>query len=298
MSSSTRMYLAHQPVFSEGDASEHAYVVVNGAIEITVQRGGKLIQLDVIRKGQCFGEMGPLTDQPRSTNARALEHSELLVLDKAHLSNFLGQNQPISRAILTSLIERIRKLDRKALSTFDDRMSLTSLARILVLLSKAALAGVAAPAAGPSQGARAATPSPPPPEEMTRLPETATLESLSQLLNMGVPSLRESLKRMEGLNLISFESSPSGRALRFRAGELVANAERLERSLSSLASRERVAEVELQELPAFARTVGMEVTSVLAAFTDGRVPADWLLVRNDTASEFLQLARADRPPAE
>ncbi|MBM4379311.1 MAG: cyclic nucleotide-binding domain-containing protein [Deltaproteobacteria bacterium] len=288
MSTATKTFLAHQSIFKEGDGAEQAYVVVRGSVEIYVHRAGKVIQLDVIRQGQCFGEMGALTGQARSTAARCLEYCELLVLEKEQLASFLNQGQPVARTILQALIARIRKLDSKALANFEDRYTLTSLSRLLVLLARPALAAAAAPApvqpgvraAGDSSAGAAA--------DVTRLPETATVETIAQLLNTGEPGIRNALKRMEGLNLVSFEASSSGRAVKFRARELVENAERLERSLSQLMPAGPVAEVRLEEMPAVAKGIGMEIGTLLAAFSDGRLPAEWLLLRSDRKAELLQ----------
>lgn len=65
---------AGQIIFSEGDAAECMYVVLDGQIEISIE--GRQVQ--VAEAGDAFGEMALIEDTKRSATAKALTESKLV----------------------------------------------------------------------------------------------------------------------------------------------------------------------------------------------------------------------------
>src|SRR5262245_53419288 len=59
-------------IFREGEASDAAYLVVTGFVEIVTGHGSpRQTTIGRLGKGQYFGEMGAIDDSPRSATAVA-----------------------------------------------------------------------------------------------------------------------------------------------------------------------------------------------------------------------------------
>jgi hypothetical protein len=88
-------------VIREGEAGDLYYVVAAGRVEVTV--GDRTMRRQ--GPGEGFGEIALLRDVPRTATVRAIEDTLLFSLDR---DTFLAAvtNQPVSRAIAASVVER------------------------------------------------------------------------------------------------------------------------------------------------------------------------------------------------
>jgi len=109
----TRTCRDKEIVFEEGARGHEFYIIVSGSV--IVKKNGKVI--DVIRAGECFGEMAALGDEPRSATMQA--DGDLLLLEiasekfeslPAELQVKLLKN--ILAVISARLAERIEELAR------------------------------------------------------------------------------------------------------------------------------------------------------------------------------------------
>lgn len=65
-------------IFRQGEASDVAYMIESGSVEILRElQGGGTERLAVLHAGQMFGEMGPMDAAPRSATARVLSDAVL-----------------------------------------------------------------------------------------------------------------------------------------------------------------------------------------------------------------------------
>lgn len=71
-------------VVKEGDVGDSLFVVVSGALSVTMRQNDEEVELAILREGDFFGEVALLTGQPRSATVRTLLASELLEM-KRHL---------------------------------------------------------------------------------------------------------------------------------------------------------------------------------------------------------------------
>lgn len=65
-------------VVTEGEASDHFYVIVSGSVEVTT--GGEVLRVE--GAGDFFGEIGLIRDVPRTATVTAVEPTELIALDR------------------------------------------------------------------------------------------------------------------------------------------------------------------------------------------------------------------------
>lgn len=88
----------HKPggvVFRQGDKSDHFHIVVSGAFDCYLWDDMLKVErpITVFRRGDIFGEMGLLTDEPRSAFVRATEEGETVWFGKKGFFDLL-EKQP------------------------------------------------------------------------------------------------------------------------------------------------------------------------------------------------------------
>ena len=101
-------------IFKRGDFGEQMFIVESGKIGISITDSGNHHDyVCVMQKGDCFGEMGLLDEQPRSAGAHVLEDSTLLVLSKEKLRTLISNYPELSLGMLKSLSLRLRDSNEK-----------------------------------------------------------------------------------------------------------------------------------------------------------------------------------------
>ena len=89
-------------IIRQGDSWDSFYVILSGRVSVKFRRGSKTFRRGRLGKGEFFGEMALLAQQPRNATVTSEEVSELLVLKKSVFDNILmkhpGRAQKIRRA--------------------------------------------------------------------------------------------------------------------------------------------------------------------------------------------------------
>ncbi len=102
-------------LFKQGDPSDSFYAVVHGRLQAVIQRAdGAAPLVKPIPRGTCVGEMGVLTDKPRSATVRAVRDSELIRLPKSDFSALLNRSPQIATALARTLAERLQQANQGA----------------------------------------------------------------------------------------------------------------------------------------------------------------------------------------
>jgi len=122
-----------QVIYKEGQSSNEAYIIKQGAIGLYRLSGNKRINLGILRPGQIFGEMGVISEEKRTASAEALEYTEVIVLDQNLLHTLLLKSPRPVQIITSYLVERVRALnarvaDRPCSNTFASVCSVMLLA--------------------------------------------------------------------------------------------------------------------------------------------------------------------------
>jgi CRP-like cAMP-binding protein len=103
---------AREMLFAKGDPGDRLFVVDKGLIRIGVlSPDGREVTYGLIKPGQLFGEIAVLDGGPRTADASAMEDSELLVLDRKDVLEFLGAHSSHSLRLIEILCERVRRAD-------------------------------------------------------------------------------------------------------------------------------------------------------------------------------------------
>lgn len=105
-------------LFREGDAGEHMYIVVSGALEILMapDTDNELI-LNRVPQGEYIGEMSLITGAPRTASVRAHGDVVLLSMSRTQLLDLLQSHPHLASTMVHVLSHR---LDNTNVSTFRD----------------------------------------------------------------------------------------------------------------------------------------------------------------------------------
>jgi methyl-accepting chemotaxis protein len=104
---------AGEIIFNEGDPGQEMYVVLSGNVEISVQHETKSILLAELAEGDFFGEMSLLEGMPRSGTAKAVNHTQLVVLQKESFRQFMISDSDLAWRVMNGLSTRLRNQNRE-----------------------------------------------------------------------------------------------------------------------------------------------------------------------------------------
>lgn len=105
-------FKAKEIIFNQGDEGDLMYVVQEGEVEVLQIVGNHEVQVVVLERGDFFGEMAVLENEPRSHSTRALSDTKLVTIDRGGFQTMLLRNAEIS-------VRMIRKLGKRLLNAED-----------------------------------------------------------------------------------------------------------------------------------------------------------------------------------
>jgi len=103
-----REFAARQRIYKMGELSERAYVVLSGAVEVTLlDEDGQEVIFSNPHHGEAFGFASMLENTPHQTTATATEPSTCLEVDRNDLSTLLAKKPLAGLDMLTVLARDI-----------------------------------------------------------------------------------------------------------------------------------------------------------------------------------------------
>lgn len=98
------VYPAGEVIFREGDPGDSAYLIEEGSVEVSVSS----TQQSRIGKGELFGEIALIDQQPRTATVRAIESTVLIPIPRQLVKELLEKTDPVVRHLLLTILERYR----------------------------------------------------------------------------------------------------------------------------------------------------------------------------------------------
>jgi CRP-like cAMP-binding protein len=77
-----RVYRRGEVIFEESVPGDEMYIIQSAAVEISRNHGNRRVTLNLLEKGEFFGEMALVDSQPRSATATAVGRTRLLPVSK------------------------------------------------------------------------------------------------------------------------------------------------------------------------------------------------------------------------
>lgn len=109
-------YASGQKFFSQGDAADAAYVILEGSAEVVIGRAGNEVKVAELGRNALVGEMGILADAPRTATVVATEPSSALRIDKRVFLDLLNQFPQMSIAVMRELASRLERTNAQLVS--------------------------------------------------------------------------------------------------------------------------------------------------------------------------------------
>lgn len=94
-------------IMREGDQGNCAYLVQSGKVSVYTEKDGKTVELAQLELGEIFGELALVFDEPRTASVKAIEDSNLIILDRAAFKRKLDKSDPTIKAIVGMMKKRI-----------------------------------------------------------------------------------------------------------------------------------------------------------------------------------------------
>ena len=99
-------YQFRDRIFQEGDVSNCAYLIESGAVEISVHRENRPFKVSTLEKGDLFGEMALIDNQPRTATAIALNEVNVCLASSCSLINIVSVTSSLMQAGSTSVLSK------------------------------------------------------------------------------------------------------------------------------------------------------------------------------------------------
>ena len=94
-------------LFKKGDESDSVYFLISGLLKVFVPDGDDQKLVGEVHKGEVIGEMGIISNQPRSASAYASRDSILFEIDKNDFNSILIDNPTLILKITNQIINRL-----------------------------------------------------------------------------------------------------------------------------------------------------------------------------------------------
>ena len=101
-------YKPGQHIFKEGDAGNCAYLIEDGHVEVTTNRGNKSYKVGVLAAGDLFGEMALIDNRPRTATITALDNTYLVRISRELVEAKLATTDPTIEHLLRLVLKRFR----------------------------------------------------------------------------------------------------------------------------------------------------------------------------------------------
>jgi CRP-like cAMP-binding protein len=101
-------------IFFQADPANAVYLVWRGAIAIQLENPeGRELVINEMTPGDCFGELGVLTGQPRSTSAEAIVDSEVLLIPSSTFQAALEREPLLALRLLEITARRLQNSSKR-----------------------------------------------------------------------------------------------------------------------------------------------------------------------------------------
>ncbi len=132
-------FFRNQTIFKEGQVGNVGYLIRTGEVTIYKIIDDEKKILSKLGPGEVFGEMGIVTQTPRTACAEASEYCELVVIDKETMLKMLKKSPKLIQSITLFLMKRLANTLEMLDDHNDETLSpkkITSVCNLLSLISK------------------------------------------------------------------------------------------------------------------------------------------------------------------
>ncbi len=107
-SANARRYAAGDVIFHAGDAAKEMYVLLEGAVDISLE--GRTVE--ELGPGSVFGEMAIVDDAPRSADAVARTDVRVEPIDEEWFKHLIRRSPTFGLHVMSVMAQRLRRYMR------------------------------------------------------------------------------------------------------------------------------------------------------------------------------------------
>jgi CRP/FNR family cyclic AMP-dependent transcriptional regulator len=96
-------------VFQKGDHPSHIYVVQSGSVELFFADNQAVIEKKRLGAGECLGQVALMSMHPHTISAVALEDSEIILLSRRALQQFLQDDIELFALLMMNLARELAR---------------------------------------------------------------------------------------------------------------------------------------------------------------------------------------------
>ena len=101
-------------IVKQNDPGNTFYIVISGRAKVTlIHEDGKEIVLSIFKKGDFFGELSLLDNEPRSANVIIMEDAVLFLLTRVQFHQLIISRPEILGKVLKEICSRLRNTNEK-----------------------------------------------------------------------------------------------------------------------------------------------------------------------------------------
>ena len=108
-----RLYQHEETVFRQGQAGECMYVILEGKVEVFLEREGEEVPLKLCREGDFLGEMALFNREVHASSARALGNTRILTVDRKNFLRRIQEDPTIAFRLVEKLSQQIKELNQE-----------------------------------------------------------------------------------------------------------------------------------------------------------------------------------------
>ena len=113
MQTMQREYNRGEVVIQEGDRADCAYIIERGRVKVSRSAPGGAVVLAELGAGELVGEMGIISEKPRSASVIAMEPCVLRVIEQHDLLDTIQSDRETAIKLLRALFDRLRQADAR-----------------------------------------------------------------------------------------------------------------------------------------------------------------------------------------
>jgi CRP/FNR family cyclic AMP-dependent transcriptional regulator len=104
-------------LFYENDLSDSVYLILDGALEVMIEKEDKTREaMVVLGKNMLIGEMGVISNSPRSASIRSSGESSVLKIESETFMDLLSENPSMSLHVMRELTDKLNRTHQQAVA--------------------------------------------------------------------------------------------------------------------------------------------------------------------------------------
>jgi EAL domain-containing protein (putative c-di-GMP-specific phosphodiesterase class I)/CRP-like cAMP-binding protein len=97
-------------LFEEGDEGDCAYIIESGSVELSIDKGDRILVIATMGEGDVLGEMAVIDKKPRTATAQALKDTRAIAIPIDYIDQKIEAADPTVRLFLRLIMDRYRDI--------------------------------------------------------------------------------------------------------------------------------------------------------------------------------------------